>query len=289
MSDIQQGTQRPDDPDHLRDAKRAVDRDNLVLGRELFVAFSSGKYKQDGYTSFDDYAVSLGIEPWRAKRLRRVFKRFSQDVGVPFDRMLSIGHERLKVIEPVITRGNREIWLKKAVELDYPSLVKEAKANKPQNRRRRVVKQDTGPKLTYQPEDVSALVETIKDEKLKPSTDGKEVSSDDVVFVKTIYLIGEQNTVFEAAIEDMERRTGSNKRGYLLTSALEEFLAHEATRGIKDDKRMRYFMNILERRYKGRLLWVEDKKVAAEMARMMEEAKERVQRAKEAQEDDPPN
>ena len=59
----------------------------------------------------------------------------------------------------------------------------------------------------------------------------------------TLYLIGDQHKVFETAIENMERRTGSDKIGYLLTSALLEFLAHEATRGISDDKKMEYFMN----------------------------------------------
>ena len=99
--------------------------------------------------------------------------------------------------------------------------------------------------------------------------------------MKKIYLIGDQNTVFETAIENMERRTGSQKIGYLLTSALMEFLAHEATRGIKDDGRMRYFMNILERRYKGKLLWIQDKRVAAEMKRLLAEAEENVQREKD--------
>ena len=106
------------------------------------------------------------------------------------------------------------------------------------------------------------------------------------VYVKKIYLIGDQNTVFETAIENMERRTGSHKIGYLLTSALMEFLAHEATRGIKDDGRMRYFMNILQRRYKGKLLWIKDKKVAAEMERLLEEAEANVQKEKDAREAD---
>ena len=77
--------------DRIQDAKRQVDHDNLILGRELYIAFSSGQYKEDGFTSFEDYSISRGIDPWRARRLRRIFKKFSTDLGVSFERMLAVG------------------------------------------------------------------------------------------------------------------------------------------------------------------------------------------------------
>jgi hypothetical protein len=268
-------SQYDEDQTRIQDAKRAVDRDYLILGRELYVAFSTGKYKEDGFSSFDDYAVDQGVDPGRAKRLRRVFKKYSKDLGISFTRMLSLGYERLKVLEPVINRSNKEIWLRRAAELDYPTLIANVKIHKKPRRRRREVKQISGAlPSVYQPEDAAALISKIPDERLKPSIDGKSITDDDVVFVKTIYLIGDQKQVFETALENMERRTGSTKIGYLLTSALQEFLAHEALRGIKDDKRMRYFMNILERRYKGQLIWVRDKKIAAKLEKMINQAEE---------------
>lgn len=269
--------------DRLRDAKLAVDRDYLILGRELYIAFSSDKFKEK-FDSFDDYAVSLGVEPGRAKRLRRVFKKFSHDVGVSFEQMLSIGYERLKAIEPVINRGNKGVWLDRAKRMEFPELVAEVKKNKKPRRRRKEIKQ-TIPvnKTIYEPEDASKLIESIKDDRLKPSADGNDITSDDYVFIKKIYLIGDQNTVFETAIQNMERRTGSTKIGYLLTSALQEFLAHEATRGISDDKRLRYYMNILERRYKCRLLMVKDKKVAQKLADMIKRAEEEVEQERGAE------
>ena len=268
-------SQYDEDQTRIQDAKRAVDRDYLILGRELYVAFSTGKYKEDGFSSFDDYAVDQGVDPGRAKRLRRVFKKYSKDLGISFTRMLSLGYERLKVLEPVINRSNKEIWLRRAAELDYPTLIANVKIHKKPRRRRREVKQISGAlPSVYQPEDAAALISKTPDERLKPSIDGKSITDDDVVFVKTIYLIGDQKQVFETALENMERRTGSTKIGYLLTSALQEFLAHEALRGIKDDKRMRYFMNILERRYKGQLIWVRDKKIAAKLEKMINQAEE---------------
>jgi len=279
----QQGNSPDSDDDRIREAKKAVDREYLNLGRELYVAFSSGAYKTEGFSSFDDYAISRGVEAGRANRLRRVFKKFSKDLGIPFSLLLELGYERVKAVERVITRENRDIWLKRAADMTYPELVKCVKANKDPSKRRTVIKQTFAPHSgIYQPEDAAKLIASIQDERLKPSADGSLVTSDDFVYVKKIFLIGDQNTVFETAIENMERRTGSHKIGYLLTSALMEFLAHEATRGIKDDGRMRYFMNILERRYGGKLLWVEDKKVAANLAAMIEKATEEVQLEKEA-------
>jgi len=280
----------PDDAVRIRDAKQAIDRDYLILGRELYVAFSSGKYKEDGHESFEDYAIAVGVEPGRAKRLRRVFKKFSQEIGVSFERMLDVGYERLKAIEPVINRSNKDLWMNRAKTLRFSELTKEVKANKVPRRRRKEIKQSPGSMLhgIFQPESAASLIAKIEDDRLKPSADGTVVTDDDIVFVKTLYLVGEdQNRVFETAIENMERRTGSTKVGYLLVSALQEFLALEATRGIKDDKRMRYYMNILERRYKGRLLWVRDKKVAARLAELIGEAEAEVEAEKESDPESP--
>jgi hypothetical protein len=282
LSSEQDTTEHPDD-DRIKDAKRKVDRDNLVLGRELYIAFSTGDFKKDGgFTSFEDYAISRGIDPWRARRLRRIFKKFNKDLGVPFERMLDIGHERLKAIETVVNRGNRDLWLSRAKELEFPDLMRKIGENKPAKKtreKRKVIKHEAGSRdKRYTPEDAAALIEGIEDDRLKPSADGKTVVGDEVIYARTIYLIGDQNTVFDTAIGNMERRTGSTKLPYLLTSCLEEQLAHEATRSLNDDGRMHYFMEVLERRYKGKLLWVKDKKVAAKLAEMIKQAEVEVQR-----------
>lgn len=277
MNTESQENDPPVEVDHIGAARRAVDRDYLILGRELYLAFETGAYKVNGVVSFDSYAASKGVDPGRAKRFRRVFKKFSKDLGVSFERMLDLGYEKLKAIEPVINRGNRELWLHKAANSNYSELVDAVKVHKPVRKRRTEVKQTLANKDVFEPEDTPELIKLIGDDRLKPSADGAAISSDAYVFVRKIYLVAEQNLVFDTAIENMERRTGSTKQGYLLTSALEEFLAHEATRSLKDDGRMHYFMGVLERRYKGKLLWVRDPKVAAKLADLMKEAKELVE------------
>lgn len=255
-----------------------MDRDYLILGRELYVAFEQGTYKDDGKTiSFDDYAAKKGVDPGRAKRFRRVFKKFSKDLGLSFDRMLELGYEKLKAIEPVIRRTNRDLWLHKAKTLDYSELLEEVKRHKPQRKQRKEVKQSLENKNKFSPDEASELVKTIGDDRLKPSADGEIVADDNHVFVRKIYLVAEQNQVFDTAIENMERRTGSTKVGYLLTSALEEFLAHEATRALKDDGRLHYFMGVLERRYKTKLFSIKDKRVAAKLAELLQRAEEEIE------------
>lgn len=281
MSNDPQETSPPNDEDRIREARRAVDRDYLILGRELYLAFETGSYKDNGVVSFEAYAASKGVDPGRAKRFRRVFKKFSKDLGVSFERMLVLGYEKLKAIEPVIRRDNRDLWLHRAASMSYADLVVDVKVHKPVRRRRKEVKQTLGNKKVFEPEDTAELLKTIGDDRLKPSSDGEAISSDAYVHVRKIYLVAEQNLVFDTAIEAMERRTGSTKVGYLLTSCLEEQLAHEATRSIKDDGRMRYFMNILQRRYKGRLLWVRDKKVAERLAELIQQAEEEIEAEKE--------
>jgi predicted house-cleaning noncanonical NTP pyrophosphatase (MazG superfamily) len=278
LSTDPQGISPLSEEDRISEARRAVDRDYLILGRELYLAFETGSYKDNGVVSFDAYASSKGVDPGRAKRFRRVFKKFSKDLGVSFDRMLNLGYEKLKAIEPVIRRNNRDLWLHRAASMDYAALLEEVKAHKPVRKRRKEVKQTLSNKDVFEPADTAELVKTIGDDRLKPSSDGEAISSDAYVHVRKIYLVAEQNLVFDTAIEAMERRTGSTKVGYLLTSCLEEQLAHEATRSLKDDGRMRYFMNILERRYKGKLLWVKDKKVAAKLEAMIKQAEEEVER-----------
>lgn len=271
-------------PDPVTEARVAVDRNYLNLGRELYVAFETGRYREK-FETFESYAASKGVDPWRAKRLRRVFQLFSKDLGVSFQRLEQLGYERAIAIMPVITSANKEEWLGKAETMDYVALVNEVKAKKPPGKRR-VVKSATGEvKQTYSPENPQKLIDSIKDARLKPSTDGQTDANDDVVYEKTLYLIGDQNKVFEAALECVERKTGSTKVGYLLTCALLEFLAHSATHGSSDDERMQYFMGVLERRYGGKLLWMQDKKAAAEAAAALKEATDRIAAAKEAKVD----
>lgn len=254
--------------DRLDAAKRVVDRAYLDLGRELYLEFSTDRFKAKGFTSFDDFARSKGVEPGRARRLRRVFKHFQKDLGVPYETLAVIGYENVCAIMPVINKGNKSEWLKKAGELPYDDLIKEVETKRPPRVKRKVVAMTArGETLTYSPEDPSKV-----EPKLRPSADGKTDAADDIVYVKTLYLVGQQNTVFETALENIERRTGSTKVGYLLSCALMEYLTHQATKDTDDDGRMKYYMAVLESRYGGRLMWIKDKKVAEEMSDLIGQA-----------------
>jgi len=260
--------------DRLDAAKRVVDRAYLEFGRELYLEFSSDRFRDRGYKSFDDYARSKGIDPGRARRLRRVFKIFQRDLGVPYERIAAIGYESVTAVIPVITRANKEDWLKKAAELPYDQLIKLVNMRKPSRKKRQVIVSTPGSQpQSYQPEGSAKMAASLAPPQVRPSADGKtDATDDDIVYEKTLYLVGDQNTVFETALENVERRTGSDKVGYLLTCALMEFLAIEAVKDTKDDGRMKYFMSILEGRYGGQLMWVKDKKVARKLSELIEQA-----------------
>lgn len=261
--------------EQFQSARERLDRDYLVIGRELFLAFSSGRYRKDGYESFDDYVRrKCGMDPGRARRLRRVFKVFQRDLGVPAARLHAIGYERASLLLPVIRRENAEIWLARAESMPYDDLAKQVKAEKKPRKKRQVVVQPPGTDpQSYEPEDPKTLAVSLLDEKQKPSIDGVHpTGQDEVVYEKTFYLVGDQAKVVETALEEVERQTGSSKPGYLLSCALIEFLANRGTREVGDDGRLKYWLNLLEQRYGGKLLWIRDDEVAEQLASMVHKA-----------------
>lgn len=260
--------------DRLDAAKRVVDRAYLEFGKELYLEFSSDRFRDRGFKSFDDYARHKGIDPGRARRLRRVFKIFQRDLGIPYERIAAIGYESATAVIPVITKANKEDWLKKAAELPYDELIKLVNMRRPPKKKRQVVVSTPGSQpQSYRPESDPKMAASLAPPRVRPSADGKtDAGDDDIVYEKTLYLVGDQNTVFETALENVERRTGSDKVGYLLTCALLEFLSIEAVKDTKDDGRMKYFMSVLESRYGGRLMWIKNKKVAEKLSELIEQA-----------------
>jgi hypothetical protein len=262
--------------DKFSSAKRAADKASIEFGREILAEFSKDRYKAQGFKNFDDYAAFRGIEPWRARRLRRVVKGFA-DLGISVDVIESIGYDTATKLLDVLERGNKEEWLKKAREMSYPDLVKEVRRVRPKKTRTVIQSTPGDQPQSYDPEDAAKLAAKMAPERVRPSSDGKtEASDDDIVYEKRLYLVGTQNTVFETALENMERRTQSDKVGYLLTCCLLEFLAIEGTKDQKSDDRMRHYMWALQERYGGRLMWVKDAKVAKELSELIKKAEENV-------------
>lgn len=246
-------------------SKERLDQEYLEIGRDLYIAFSLGKHKEWGYNRFDDYVkCEMGMEPGKARRMRRVFKVLQKDLSIPTSTIKQIGYSRASLILPVIDRTNCSHWVDKACNLSYDDLEKLVKASKNTKKKRKVVQSPPGSNpQSYQPEH---LATSLVDERHKPSSDGKtNATDDDTIYEKTLYLVGDQADVFETAIEEMERETGSSKAGYLITCALLEFLAHRSTKERGKDGRIKYWMSILEKRYGGKLFWLKNDKAAKEL------------------------
>ena len=267
--------------DRFTAAKKLADRANLEFGRELFTEFRDRVYKEKGFKSFDEYARHRGVEPWRAKRLRGVFKAI-MELGIPHDAIAELGYDKAVAILPVLERGSKDHWLRRAAELSYDALLQEVAAKKPPRKRRQVIDSKPGDQPQfYIPEDKIKLAAQLPPDAVKPSADGQTaVSDDELVYRKTLWLVGSQNTVFEAMLDYLERETGSDKAGYLLTLALTWFLTNRPEKGKTDEESMKLGMEHLERRHGGRLMWVRNEKVAAELSRLIKQAEENVEQGR---------
>lgn len=267
------GSNEPDGDDiwsRINREKRRLETGYLELGRDLYVVFSRGLYKDAGFNTFDDWCRAEGIEPGKARRLRRVFKAFQRDLNLPIHKVAEVGYSNACLILPVINASNADDWLAKARTMKYLDLKKLVDQVKPRRKRQVIAVAPGDQPQFYKPS--ANLASELVDEKHRPSKDGLTVSDDEVVYEKTFYLVGEQVRVLETALEVMERRTGSSKMGYLLTSALLEFLAKGVSNDAKDDGQIAFYMSLLEQRYGGKLLWIKDKKIAGKMLELLKEA-----------------
>lgn len=267
--------------DKFTAAKKLADRANLEFGNQLYTEFQDRKYKELGFKSFDAYARHRGVEPWRAKRLRGVFGAISQ-LGIPIDRISEIGYDKAIAILPVLENGTKDYWLKRAAESSYDALLQEVAAKKPPRKKRTVIDSNPGDQPQYYiPEDKIKLASQLPPDTAKPSVDGKtDVTDDELVYRKSLWLVGSQNTVFETVLDYLERETGSEKPGYLITLALMWFLGNRPEKGKTDEESMKLGMDHLERRHGGRLMWVRNEKVAEELTRLIKQAEENVEQGR---------
>lgn len=252
--------------------KKRLETGYLELGRDLYVIFATEKYKDRGSNTFDEWCREEGIEPGKARRLRRVFKVFQRDLRIPIDRVKKVGYTNAVTILPVIKAHNVDDWLDKAEKLSYRDLKKLVDEVRPR-RRKPIVSPPGSQPQSYTPEPASKLAASLVDAKHQPSRDGMAgIEPEEPVYEKTFYLVGDQVRVLETTLELMERRTGSSRMGYLLSCALLEFLAKTASADAKDDGQIAYFMALLEQRYGGRVMWIKDKRVAERLNELLKQA-----------------
>jgi hypothetical protein len=272
----------PNDPRFMEEqllvGKKELDSAYLRYGEKLFKAFAADNYNELGFKTYDEWLDHLGIDADRARRLRRIFKVFQKDIGTPLTRLLKIGFTNLSVILPVVEheKNKADDWLHKAEMLPTRELEALVEKMKPPSKRRKVVIEVPGThKFRYKPgETVIAPPDPkIAKANLKPSKDGKtNAAKEETVYKKTFYLIDEQNTVLETALETMERKTGSSKVGYLLSMILLEWLANNGAKDTADDENRQFVLAMLEQRYKGKALWIKNLSLVAKLKELLDKA-----------------
>jgi len=258
--------------------KKELDDAYLRYGQKLFKAFALHNYKELGFKTYDEWLDHLGIDADRARRLRRIFKVFQKDVGVPTSRLLKIGFTNLSVILPIVEhdKTKAEDWLHKAETLTTKNLEALVDQLKPPAKRRRVVIEVPGTQsFRYKPGETPIVPPDPKlaKAKIKPSKDGQtDAPKEETVYKKTFYFIDEQNMVLETALETMERKSGSIKVGYLLSLILLEWLANSGAKDTTDDENRRFVTAMLEQRYKGKMLWIKNLKLATKLKELLDKA-----------------
>lgn len=184
----------------IKDRISAIERNYLALGRDLFLVHDQSLYTEWGYPTFASYLEQeVGIQRRKGERLRQIWKTFVKAFGIDKERFLKIRYSNLLQILSIVNRENVEEWIDLAEVLHYKQLQDRVDAYKAALK----ISESTG----ATPTPATPVVPAAKTKR------------------RTFHLFPEQEEVVDEALSSMERRTGSSKPGYLLTSICTEYLA----------------------------------------------------------------
>lgn len=183
----------------IKDRIKAIEANYIALGRDLFLVHAKRLYADWGYPTFAQYLQQeVGIQSRKGERLRQIWRTFIKDFKVDRERFMKIRYSNLLQILPIVTRSNVDEWVDLAEILNYTQLSERVAAYK---------------------EALKAAAATGGPTPATPAAPAAKTKR------RTFHLYPEQEEIVEEALSLMERRTGSAKSGYLLTSICTEYLA----------------------------------------------------------------
>jgi len=114
---------------------RAIQANMIVLGRLFHENHSFGYYKVLGCSTWKEFLAQPDIcyQESTVRSLVGIYKRYVLELKVDEDRLMNIGHYRLRLISPVV-KDNPEEWLSKAEHLSLSDLIYEVKALPPKKK-----------------------------------------------------------------------------------------------------------------------------------------------------------
>jgi len=119
---------------------RATQANLIVLGRLFHENHSLEYYKALGYDTWKEFLAQPDIcyKESTVRSLIGIYKKYILELSVDEDRLMSIGHYRLRLISPVV-QDDPEEWLNKAEHLSLSDLIYEVKALPPKPAKKEVI------------------------------------------------------------------------------------------------------------------------------------------------------
>ena len=116
--------------DEIREAKSAETIRYLESGKS-FKAFRSGKYKDLGYESYNEFCADpeIGYNQKAIDTCIKVYETYVLHLDVPANVLCSIGHRRLQLILPLVSKAPRK-WLRYAETWSYADLINAVRKSK---------------------------------------------------------------------------------------------------------------------------------------------------------------
>jgi len=127
---------KPDDAHRNYEAiklhTRAIQANMIILGRLFHENHSLEYYKTLGCDTWKEFLAQPDIcyKESTVRSLVGIYKKYILELNVNEDRLMNIGHYRLRLISPVVEE-NPEEWLGKAEHLSLSDLIYEVKALPP--------------------------------------------------------------------------------------------------------------------------------------------------------------
>lgn len=234
--------------ENIKERSKFIERNYVVLGRDLYLVAKGRKYKDWGFATFNEYLrhdVQMG--PRKGQRLRQIWKNLLQDFKVPETTIAGCSYSNLieivTLIRPkILTAATAIAWVSRARTMTYDALCLEVAAAK-----------------AMREEDAEATI--------VPAT---VVGSDEIERVKShtkrksFNLTDDEADLIDESIRVGATDGGSDRPGHVLANICTFFMANRAS----DTAMKQYLLDKLTSVFGGKFIHLEDN----EMIEAWEEA-----------------
>lgn len=265
--------------DRVRMCKAIVDQNYLQMGCDLWRIKTKRWYINDklGIETWRDYLDSINEDPKRAQRLIRVWSCLVQKAGIPMTKLLDIGYSKASLLATLVSgkagnllsSANADHWTDLARNSGYSYLEAKVKEEKDYalGITTDVTVTNSAEETSENESEESSEVEEGEDPTAAPESKKKpEVVVESPPEKMTFVLFRDQARDIEEALIHIGGEAKSEKPGHLLHTMALFYMAQNMGEKSVGEGRPKYLLNVFEKTFGGRVLWVKDSKQAQKMA-----------------------